>query len=181
MGAITLKSWVLIMALTLLHQRPGELYVSVSTSAELEKKFGSTSQDCCYGWQINPNKMLTRTKLSMAFGFLKVQLLFWGLKFFKSTPMEKLFLCYGCLNYGLKQSNVAFFLHLTKGTWGSNTLWRMVITSQWRSNGETVYKVWCSVCLFCISLGRGWWLLPDKCEQWDSVCVAGPSVLTGWC
>lgn len=47
------------------------------------------------------------------------------------------------------------FLHLTKGTWGSNTLWRMVNTSQWRSNGETVYKVWCSVCLFCISLWGG--------------------------
>lgn len=59
--------------------------------------------------------MLTRIKLSMAFGFLKVQLLFWGLKFFKSTPMEKFFLCYGRLNYGLKQSNVASFPSPHKG------------------------------------------------------------------
>lgn len=64
------------------------------------------------------------------------------------------------------------FLHLTKGTWGSNTLWRMVITSQWRSNGETVYKVWCSVCLFCISLGGG--VMIAAWQVWAVVqCVCG--------
>lgn len=64
------------------------------------------------------------------------------------------------------------FLHLTKGTWGSNTLWRMVNTSQWRSNGETVYKVWCSVCLFCISLGGG--VMIAAWQVWAVVqCVCG--------